>query len=145
MCGSRYFVLSSLVLYKLLVASGGLSCGENRPQLPHSRTIYSKSSICAPEQWQKQTKSSSSSLFVCISFPPRKRALLKYSATSKWRVTLTRLFSLMSSSSNPSMIHLLQMGHPSEQLLVKEFGWGERGGVGMLNNLRCENKSAERL
>lgn len=88
------------------MASGGLSCGENRPQLPHSLTIYSKSSISAPKQWQKQTKSSSSPLFVSISFPQRKRTLLKYSATSKWHVTLTRLFSLMSSSPNPSMIHL---------------------------------------
>lgn len=63
---------------------------------------------------RNKQKSSSSSLFVCISFPPRKKALLKYSATSKWCVTLTRLFSLMSSSSNPSMIHLLRMGFPSE-------------------------------
>lgn len=43
LCGRRYFVLSSLELHKLLVASGGLSCGENRPQLPHSLTIDSAS------------------------------------------------------------------------------------------------------
>lgn len=113
------------------MASGGLSCGENRPQLPHSLTIYSKSSISAPEQWQKQTKSSSSPLFVCVSFPLRKRALLKYSATSKWHVALTRLFSLMSSSPNPSMIHLL----PTPSL-----EWGTLQNSYWLKNLWREKK-----
>lgn len=60
LCGGGYFALSSLELYKPLVASGGLSCGECRPKLPHSKQSplhISKSPISAPEQRQRQTKS----------------------------------------------------------------------------------------
>lgn len=121
------------------MASRGLSCGENGPQLRRSPTIYSTSpnlpSLPLSSGRNKQ-KSSSSPLFVCISFPLRKRARLKYSATLKWHVTLTRLFSLMSSSPNPSMIHLL----PTPSLK-----WGTLQNSYWLRNLLEDKKKKKEL
>jgi len=133
LCGGRYFALSSLELYKLLVASGGLSCSEERPQLPRSRTIYSTSqnlaSLPLSGGGDKQKPPALHTLCLHFISSEEEGALLRYAVTLKWRVSLTRLFSLMSSSPNPSMIHLLPTPSLKWGSLQNSY-WLKRIGVG---------------